>query len=344
MEAVRLTLSHFRSYTHFDIALSGGTTLIVGNNAAGKTNILEALYCLATTKSFRAELDREMIAWGQANANIAGVVKRRDQDLTLRILLMRQDSQQTKKQVWINGVPKRAVDYFGSVAVLVFLPADVELSTSSPAVRRRHLDLFLAQADREYKRALTAYGHILSQRNKLLESIRDREAREDELTYWDHALLGEAATIHSARQTLFAFLAEHPQDLGPIIFVYQPRHINEAELARLRSRDIAAGQTTAGPHRDDFCFLQAGRDLSRFGSRGEQRTAVLALKLGELAFMTQRLGEPPVLLLDDIFSELDHAHREHIVHVLPKQQTIMTTTDIHLVDKRFLERYEVITL
>lgn len=342
MTLASLSLTNFRTYRSLDLALSPNATLLVGDNATGKTNFLEAVYCLTITKSFRAELDREMICWGETIASLEGTVVGKERESTLRIVLEQQEETLTKKYLFVNAVAKRSTDYYGNLAVVLFAPHDVELVTSAPALRRHHLDLFLAQVSPEYKRAITNYAQVLRQRNHLLETIREGKARVSELDYWDVELVTHAHVISSERQLLFDFISGQEKFLGPIDIIYRPRLIDREELARLRGRDNAAGVTTAGPHRDDFVFLQSGKDLARYGARGEQRTAVLSLKLWELGFMRKVLGEPSVLLLDDIFSELDHTHRQHVLEILPHQQTIMTTTDLHLVDKKFRDQLAVL--
>lgn len=339
-----LSLTNFRTYRSLDLALSTNVTLLVGDNATGKTNFLEAVYCLAITKSFRAELDREMICWGETIATLEGTVVVKERQSTLRIVLEQQEETLTKKYLFVNAVAKRSTDYYGNFAVVLFAPHDVELVTNAPAARRHHLDIFLAQVSPEYKRAITHYTQVLRQRNRLLETIREGKARVSELDYWDEELVIHAEVITRVRQSLFDFVSGQEKLLGPVDIIYRPRLIDREELARLRGRDSAACVTTAGPHRDDFVFLQGGRDLARFGARGEQRTAVLFLKLWELAFMRKVLGESPLLLLDDIFSELDHAHREQVLEILPHQQTIMTTTDLHLVDKKFRDQFAVLSV
>ncbi|MBI4991376.1 DNA replication and repair protein RecF, partial [Candidatus Gottesmanbacteria bacterium] len=271
------------------------------------------------------------------------------------------------KKYTVNGVGKRMVDFVGELKTVLFWPEDLELVTDSPSLRRRYLDFVLVQADREYRRSLVSYEKGLRQRNKVLEAIRERGAHRHQLLFWDQLLIKAGEYITRKREEYINYLNNsHPpagglnSQIDNYHLEYDKSVISEARLAQYSEEEVAAAATLVGPHRDDFKFqivsnaprpplmVRGGegelRNLSHFGSRGEQRLAILWLKLGELAYIEETTGEKPVLLLDDIFSELDHEHRKTIFDIIGNQQTIMTTTDEHFIDNKSLKELKVIKL
>jgi DNA replication and repair protein RecF len=246
------------------------------------------------------------------------------------------------KKLAVENVGKRLIDFAGNLQVVVFWPADLELVIDAPSLRRRFMDQALSLIDRNYRRTLLEYGKVLTARNRILDRIRDGQGRQSELDFWDNKLVDLGGYITHNREILFLYLNGIEHKLGPISWTYRPSIIDAEKVEKTRPRDIEAGQTLSGPQRDDFIFLWEDRDLSLFGSRGEQRIAVLALKLGELEFLTDRRGERPILILDDIFSELDEDHRKHVLGVVDRQQTIVTTTDIDSIPEKLLKEVKVI--
>lgn len=381
-----LSLTHFRNYQRLELDLSGVLTLIQGQNAQGKTNLLEAIYFLATSKPLHAVGEREVVDWLAAGepipfARAAALVESDGRDIEIEILLSpREDGGNFRKQVRVNGVNRRAMDLVGLMRVVLFLPEDIRLVDGTPGDRRRYLDIALCQMDRGYCRALSHYQKVLEQRNSLLRALRDREsspgepAVEAQLGFWDeqlvthgsivvagrHHLLAEAsvraqaihAELSDGRERLdlqyvpsfnpgcwsdadftrlddeiaAAELATHPPRQLDVKTVAQHFH---ARIQQRRSREMDAGNTLYGPHRDDFRFLVNGRDLRLYGSRGQQRSAALALKLAEVDTMTRRTGSSPILLLDDVMSELDERRRATLLNTLNSaRQVILTTTDL----------------
>jgi len=295
---------------------------------------------LASGKSFRARLEQEMISWGKEIGRIKGNISN---DINLEIVLA------TKKRYLVNGVARRMLDFVGNLAAVYFGPADLEIIVNSPSTRRDYLDGVLEQVDRDYRRASLSYKKGLRQRNKLLEQIRDEGKPRSILYFWDRLLIENGGVISSKREEYINFFNQQPGYFGKLNINYDRSIVSQERLEKYSSQEVASAMTLVGPHRDDFVVAirdmgDAIRNLHLYGSRGEQRTAVFSLKLAELEFLAQKTGENPVLLLDDIFSELDHEHRDRLLEVIPRQQTIMTTTDIHLIEPDYRKKMEMINL
>ena len=238
----------------------------------------------------------------------------------------------------LNGVAKRLVDFAGNFRVALFGPWDLDLVTESPSLRRKFLDTVLSQVDREYRRASLSYEKGLRQRNKLLLRIREEGLSRSQLLFWDRLLVKNGDYIAKAREEFIGFInATSELDDQSFSLEYDKSAISEARLEQYTEEEVAAATTLVGPHRDDIIFhirvaKAENRNLATYGSRGEQRMGVLWLKLAELAFVEAKTGERPTLLLDDIFSELDHKHREIVVKVAQNQQTLITTADPHFIE------------
>ncbi|PIZ46745.1 hypothetical protein COY29_06150 [Candidatus Woesebacteria bacterium CG_4_10_14_0_2_um_filter_39_14] len=343
----KIHLQNFRNYSSQEFTFTEGINLIVGPNTVGKTNLLEAIYLLASRKSFRARLEKEMIQRNKEVARLKGQILSDGEKKLLEIVLIRGEingSRVGKKKYLVNGVPRRMIDFLENFRVVYFGPQDLEIVVDSPSIRRGWLDLVLEQADKNYRRANLSYQKGLRQRNRLLEQIRDENKPRSSLFFWDKLLIGNGQLITEKREEFLNFINENHEFFGQLEIYYDKSLISETRLAKYAQEEVAAGATLVGPHRDDFEVGQDGQNLHAYGSRGEQRTAVFNLKLAELEFLSEKTGQRAVLLLDDIFSELDHQRRKHLLTVIPKQQTIITTTDIHLVEKNYLQEMEVIKL
>ncbi len=375
-----LSLANFRNYVRLELDLPPGIILVQGENAQGKTNLLEAIYYLATAGSPYAQSDRELINWLAEEeeltfARLVGEIQvetigRDDVLQRLEITLLkkptsRADSQRLQKEIRINGVSKRVLDLVGQLNVVLFLPQDIDLVAGSPSGRRRYLDTLISQFDSHYHRALRRYGRVLTQRNHLLRRLQERRGKLDQLRFWDEKLTESGAHLVARRRETIAELNElartiHLELTGQdehLSLRYEPsirlpeksyqiplgfdaeqgdwiRHsessIREAFLEQLRDitrEEIQRGMTLIGPHRDDLRFLAGGVDMRTYGSRGQQRTVVLALKLAEAKLLAQETGEQPLMLLDEVMSELDEARRNYLMEVIKKsQQAILTTT------------------
>lgn len=303
MKLDKISLQNFRSYQKVDFEFSD-RNVVIGPNGSGKSNLIEAIYLLATGKSFRAERDDEMIRYGEKFS----IIKSQDLQVTIT----------ERKSFEVNGVPRRMMDFVGNLKAVMFGPGDMELVTGSPSIRRRYLDFVISQVDREYRRSLISYEKGLRQRNKLLDLIRDGLADRKQLFFWDKLLIKNGGYITQKRGEYLQGLAEYDKSV-----------ISELRLKQYEVEEVAAGSTLVGPHRDDFIIIFDGRDVSKYGSRGEQRMMVWKLKQKEIGY----LGGNPVLLLDDIFSELDHKHRKEVMKLAKNYggQVIMTSADEHLI-------------
>ena len=372
----RLRLEHFRNIGELDLELAPGRTVLHGDNGQGKTNILEALFMLAAAKSVRARHEREIVSLKSdaeiPYARIEAEVQKAgggEPRLTIDIVLQRTpggpggEGAHLQKRVRVNGVTRPAAGLVGEVQAVLFEPQDVELVFGPPSARRRYLDLTLSQVDSRLFRSLQEYNRVLAQRNSLLKAVRERRAGVDELPYWDEGLVTAGAVVVEARRTalerLGALASETHGELTAgaerLDLTYVPSLAGALEageeigtlfkeaLAEGREREVAQGTTLVGPHRDDFAFTVGGANLAAFGSRGQQRLATLALKLAEARFMEERSGEPPVLLLDDVLSELDPARRRYLTERVEKHaQAIITTADLAAFEADFLEGSRVL--
>jgi DNA replication and repair protein RecF len=335
--------------------------VLLGANAQGKSNLLEAIYLSATTKSPRAASDVELINWAalreehpvarlEVQAQRAPGSLRVEIALRGKIVAAEAGANYVQKRIRINGVDRRAMDLIGLINVVLFSPRDIDLVDGEPALRRRYLDITNSQVDHRYLRALQRYHRVLQQRNHLLRLIAERRARPEELDFWDRELVAAGSYLIALRQHTVAALDElarpiHDQLTGGkerLNMIYQSSVDKEAfqeGLSAARDKEVAQGMTLIGPHRDDLRFLVNERDMNIYGSRGQNRTIALSLKLAEAKFIAARAGESPVLLLDDVLSELDAQRRHHLLQAaLGYQQVVITASDVDRFEPAFLAR------
>ena len=378
MHVSHLSLRNFRNYHELDLPLQPGTTLFYGPNAAGKTTLLEAVYYLATTRSPRTSANRELINWNVRGelglppyARLVAAIQRHPERLLIEVALQRKQDADgnplptTGQTIRINKTARRALDLVGQLRVVLFTPLDIELVTGAPGVRRHWLDVMLSQLDGRYVRALAEYGKVLIQRNALLRSWREgRRPRPEEarrqLQYWDkqlttsgvYVLLERQRAVREINEQARPIHAEISGDPAPLRLSYLSTVLSnvqdKVELLRTFQEQIESGlreeidrgQTLIGPHRDDAQFSLGDIDIGIYGSRGQQRSLTLALKLAEAELMRARTADAPVLLLDDILSELDAVRRAHLLQFIdrPDQQTLMTAADLADFDPSFLAR------
>lgn len=322
----KLKLKNYRNYPALDFEFKNQITVLVGDNAQGKSNFLESIYFLASTKSERASKEDELINSGQDFLIIEGAILQGGSQTSLEVALQQLNGNLYKKSK-VNGVSRRMVEYSENLAVVLFSPEDVNLVAGSPSLRRAHIDQLLSQTHRAYKKALTSYENIVTRKNKLLKRIRDGFAKRDELDYWADQQIMLGNLISSKRAEFFEFINLKEKKLGENSFEYIENQVSLERLKANREKEIESATSIVGPHRDDFIFKLKGKDLSKFGSRGEQRTAVLDLKIVEVDYIEAVLNDRPVLLLDDIFSELDFSHRQHVIDLSKLQQTVIATVD-----------------
>jgi DNA replication and repair protein RecF len=363
-----LTLTNFRNYAQLQLSLPRQMVVFQGDNAQGKTNLLESIYLLATTRSPLTTAERELIRWQAWQepipvARLTAQVSRLGDKINLEVALKgdtRPDGPQSglvTKQIKVNGLSRRATDVVGMVNVVMFTAPDIELIRGAPAIRRRYLDVTLCQVDNRYLRSLQAYNKVLLQRNHLLRLIQNREAQPSELQFWDDELVEQGSYLVVERRRLIAELNKRAKivhaQLAPgesLTILYLPslgREIGQdivqtrqsfaQALGQTQGREIAAGKSLVGPHRDDLQFLNDGIDLGIYASRGQQRTISLSVKLAEAGFFKDKRGDPPILLLDDVFSELDRQRRSYLLAWLADyEQVLITTTDLEFLPAEFL--------
>jgi DNA replication and repair protein RecF len=378
LHITRLSLTNFRNYRHLAVDLPASAVVIQGDNAQGKTNLLESLYLLATTKSHRAASDRELLHHDARSEDIpvarvcAGAQRARG-DVKLEIVL-RGDTATSpgvadendpaispvpvRKQVRVNGVARRSADLVGQINVVMFTAEDIELATGRAALCRRYLDMVNCQLDRGYLRSLQRYQKVLVQRNHLLRLLQEGEAQPDQLDFWDDELVKSGSYLILQRGRLVEALSGHAGEIHRHIsggvedlrLAYAPNVTADGSLPEIesafsealqkrRKRETLVGMTLSGPHRDSLSFSVDGTDVTRFGSRGQQQTVVLSLKLAEAKHMVAEVRDYPIILLDDVFSELDLQRRKHLLALVTLyQQVLITATDLGCFDPSFLAR------
>ncbi len=389
MQIEHLSLTNFRNYARLEMSLPKRPLVLVGDNAQGKTSLLEALYYLATSRSPYTASDRQLIHWRTEHdimpyAKLVAEFSNRHGILqTLDMTLMLDNSNgatRFKKVIKHNNVEKRVMDVVGVLAVVLFLPQDMSLIEGTPQDRRRFMDNTLSQVSAPYLEALEAFEKLLPQRNALLRRIQEKRAKPAELGYWDEQLAEQGAQVIVGRQgflrELESVAQQHHHALTGnaelLTLQYQPsfsptatesgqrsfnllgldlhRQLDVSDVApqyllqlQREQRDaIERGVTLSGPHRDELRLNINGRDCGLYGSRGQARTAVLSLKLAELSWMRQSIGEPPILLLDEVVAELDSKRRAFLLEQLQENtQTLLTTTELGMFSPEFLTRATV---
>jgi DNA replication and repair protein RecF len=337
MNITSLILKNFRNHKSFKAVFNTGTTLITGANGIGKTNIIEAIYVLATGKSHRARYDKDMINYEHTFCSISGKAANHEDEYDLELQILKNDNESniSSKKAKINKVVKSVTAFTGIFNAVMFSPEDISIITGSPAERRRFLDLILSQSDKQYKRDLSQYVKAVRQRNKLLELINKEGRGYNQIGFWDQKITDFSQYLGQKRTEFIEYLntelngllqkLEHKNSKALIIYKNSP--ITSARIENYREKEIAAKSTLIGPHREDFEIEFNGHNIAEFGSRGQQRTLLLSLKLLEIGFIEKTKGERPVLLLDDIFSELDELHRQTITEVIKSQQTFITSAE-----------------
>lgn len=396
MHITHLSLTNFRNYGRLELSLPQGPTLLYGSNAQGKTNLLEAIYYLATTRSPHADNDAQLLNWNAAQADEPVVVGRlvasvatahQSHQVEMRLIQeqksgsLRHRGFSFRRQALLDRRKVRLMDLLGTIRVVLFLPEDVQLLTGSPANRRRYMDITLCQIDPIYCRTLSDYNKVLDQRNAILRQLAEGQPGRDILPIYTEKLVDLGTTIFLRRAKFLANISRETQRIHyesltegreSIRLVYLPRlsakktklaakqgqnpealsewletHQGQSEIVSERfaklleeslAIDIARGATTLGPHRDDWSFQLNGRSLGSYGSRGQQRTAILALKMGEINWMTAVTGERPILLLDEVVAELDEQRRAALLsYITETTQAILTATDPGMFTEQFLQ-------
>lgn len=341
-----VALNHFRNYSDLSLEFDKGTNILYGDNAQGKTNVLESVYVSGTTRSHKGSKDRELIQFGEEEAHIRTVVEKKEKIYQIDMHIKKSRS----KGIAINKIPiKRAAELFGILNIVFFSPEDLNIIKNGPSERRRFLDVELCQLDKIYLFHLTNYNRILNQRNKLLKDINFRPELKDTLPVWDMQLIDYGKKIIASRKKFVNRLNEivygiHKKisgDREELLLRYEPdaeEEKLEEELMKNQERDLKLGMTSVGPHRDDMCFLIRDIDIRRFGSQGQQRSCALSLKLSEIELVKESIQETPVLILDDVLSELDSSRQNFLLNSIHDIQTIITCTGL---DEFVKNRFEI---
>ena len=356
-----LELTNYRNYVRSSVKLEKGLNLFVGDNAQGKSNLLEAVYLLSTLRSSRASHDGDLVRHDILRsefpvARLSAEVERSAGNLQLELAIIGRSTDPTHragKRVRVNGVARKASDAVGQLCAVLFTTLDIEVVAGPPLMRRRYLDMMISQVDRGYLRAMQKYQKVLQQRNSLLKRVQAREANAHELNFWDQELAHAGGLIFWARADALGHIVpqacqqmERLSDgLEQLQLTYRPslggldEHdapIDDSEwtarmlkaLQNLRNREIGAGATLVGPHRDDVQIEIDGMPADSFASRAQQRTAALSMRLAEASYLRRALGDDPVVLLDDVLSELDARRRKGVLEYIDTfQQTLVTTAD-----------------
>ena len=341
-----IELKNFRNYEDLSLKLDDKTNIIYGNNAQGKTNILESIYLAGTSKSHKGSKDKEIIKFGNEESHLRCMVDKSGISYQIDVHLRKNKS----KGIAINGIPvKRYSELLGILNIVFFSPEDLDIIKRGPAERRKFVDLELCQLDKVYLHNLTNYNKVLSQRNKLLKELYFQPNLEDTLSIWNMQMVDYAREIIQRRRKFIEELNEIASQVHSKLsgnkenfFVdYEPSQSEdtlEAKLEENIERDKKQKTTSVGPHRDDICFKINDVDIRKYGSQGQQRTAALSLKLAEIELVRRRIKEMPVLLLDDVLSELDSDRQNYLLNTIGNLQTVITCTGL---DEFIQHRFEI---
>lgn len=367
MQLKKLQLANFRNYIEFEQEFNQSKTIIIGQNAQGKSNILEAINILATSKSDRAERDSNLILWNSEYALIFAAVEKKDDKLDIAL----QINTSGKRKLKINGVGKKApqADLLGNFFSVMFSCEDLYLIKGSPSIRRSWLDSILFQLDLQYHKSLQSYQKSVTQKNALLKKAREegmpRKAFKEQVDIWNDQIINFGSEVLAKRVVFIDEIKTLAKEFQKNIssgnenlnIVYESTiKMKEPETDKIKvlfkqileesfDQEYVRGQSVVGPHRDDLIFLINEKEAKSFASQGQQRSIVLALKLAEVRVIENRKGEIPVLLLDDVLAELDESRQDFLLHNLPENiQTILTTTHISDLQKEFLKGAQVLTV
>ncbi len=341
-----VALSHFRNYGSLYLEFDRGTNILYGDNAQGKTNVLESVYVSGTSKSHKGSRDRELIQFGEEEAHIRTIVEKNGLEHQIDMHIKKNKP----KGIAVNRVPiKKASELFGILNIVFFSPEDLNIIKNGPSERRRFLDLELCQLDKIYLFQLTKYNKALNQRNKLLKDMGFRPELKDTLPVWDEQLVECGKKVIRARKEFISRLGEIVRTIHwdisggkeDLKLSYEPDTEEdefEKKLSGRRERDLKLGMTSVGPHRDDMCFLVGGVDIRKFGSQGQQRSCALSLKLSEIDLVKESIKDTPVLLLDDVLSELDSSRQNFLLNRIHDIQAVVTCTGL---DEFVKNRFEI---
>lgn len=329
-----IELNNYRNYREVKVDFGRNTNILYGNNAQGKTNILESIYMAATTKSHRGTKDRDIIRIGEDESHIRLFVNKKDVSHKIDMHLRKNKN----KGVAIDGIPiHRAMELYGLLNVIFFSPEDLSIIKNGPAERRRFMDLELCQISRLYYQNLSSYNKILNQRNNLLKQIYYDKSLLDTLDVWNMQLVDYGSRIIKERRNFIHMINDIIGDIHgrltsgkeklEIIYEFNVDEDNfDRILQEKMDTDLRYSSTQSGPHRDDISFMINGIDARKYGSQGQQRTVALSLKMAEIKLVKKIINDNPILLLDDVMSELDTSRRDSLIEEIRDIQTIITCT------------------
>jgi len=347
----KLVLFEYRSYSKAEFLFSDRATVIIGPNSSGKSNLIEALYLLSNGKSFRTEKDYELIMFSKNLTRVKGTFEESNSSLELELVIAKNGNKEgVLKKFLVNGVPKRRIDFSRHLNVVLFSPEDVDIVNGSPSKRRYFLDEVLSQVDINYQAASLLYIKALRQRNALLENARHSSNLGKQFEYWDNLLITNGNLITQKREEFIQFLNTSRKNIFSFNAIYDKSIISKERLKEYEQAQINSGVTLVGPHRDELIFemfndqTQSIQNVRTYGSRGQERLLVLELKLLQLAYMQEILKTTPLLLLDDIFSELDKRNIGKILELINIHQTVITTTHKEFIPDNLAQNTIVIEL
>lgn len=343
MFLTKLLLENFRSHQKTLFEFDPKTNLIIGPNGSGKTNILESIYLLSHGKSFRSSSLSKLIMWNSSYSSVRGKLSINNELSELEVQLTNDPAKTAvTRKLLINKAEKLRKEFIGQIKTVIFHPDDIRLVAGSPGRRRDFLDEIFMQSEWRYSSALSQYNRALKHRNELLDLIRCGKNNKSELYYWDQSLIKNDKIIHDFRLSFIKhlnnFFQNHPDlEISTISINYFPSFLTQEKIDQNYSRELECGYTQSGLHRDDFSFdnsvfHSADKNLASWGSRGQQRLATFTVRLGQIDYLETKYQESPILLLDDIFSELDENHQKLIGKICQKYQTIFTSSEPESVD------------
>jgi DNA replication and repair protein RecF len=333
MQLQRVVLHNFRNMQSRSFELSPRLTVVLGPNSQGKTNLLESIHVVTNGTGFRETKESELLHFDETQGSIDALFKQNVDQIHCKVMLvMRADA--LAKTYFINKAKRMVRDYLrDQVRSVLFAPQQIEILTGEPSLRRAYFNRLISLFDFEYKKRLDNYESALRRRNKLLETIHDMFRLKDEIAFWDTYLVEQATYITSIRQEYTAFLNKKPNLSHKSFSIkYVKSELTQSRLDEEFDRQMRARRTLIGPQKDDFIVSLDGQDVHKFGSRSQQRLAILWLKLAEIRFSQEKTGKTPILLLDDIFSEFDPTNKKLVLDLIKDFQTVATTTEKEIVD------------
>ncbi|OIJ16990.1 DNA replication/repair protein RecF [Anaerobacillus alkalilacustris] len=355
MHINELTLTNYRNYQKEQINFENNVNVILGENAQGKTNVMESIYVLGLAKSHRTSRDKELIYWDSEYAKIEGRIVKRTGPLSLEVIISNKG-----KKVKLNSLEQRKLsEYIGSLNIVMFAPEDLNLVKGSPQVRRRFIDMEIGQINPVYLYNLGLYLKILQQRNHLLKELQRKKSDNGLLDILTEQLIQSASKVVKKRFEFLGMLEKWAKpihqdisrNLENLVIQYKPsikvsetaelskiEEVLEEQFAKVKDKEIERGISLIGPHRDDIAFFVNDRDVQTYGSQGQQRTTALSVKMAELELIYEKIDEYPILLLDDVLSELDDYRQSHLLNTIQgKVQTFVTTTSVDGIDHQTLK-------